>query len=587
MRRPLSLRVRILLSCLACMVGAMLIQLTLFTRSSSQIISTQVETINANTLANLGDDLYERVKAVENSLIAIYEHKDFLRALALEDVTSLAETYASLAYTMAYEAFEPPQYLNALYIYTPEHQLVSSYRHAQTPSYTYPEDLYDGTMPGADEGVKEIVESNNAVMAVTGYYNSKRQTRLVRCVMRILENAKTPIGYMVCDLDPMGYRELLSKYRYSQEQSLWLQTPGREAMLELPGEAEQAQERMETVEQAIARGQEEAAPDCVLYVQAMRKYGVNIYSLVPLTALNANQSLLWQTTVSVFMLVLTAFGVLFLFVSRSLTRPLTNMVETTVRIREGETTLRLAAMRQDELGVLGSEFNAMLDRIEDLIAQQYRAELQMNDAKYKALQMQVNPHFLYNTLDTMSAIAMTRGCPVVSTLCQALSALFRYSLNMDEPLATVSEELRHLKNYLFVMNVRTQNGLHLTLDIPQEALEVRVPRLSLQPLVENAVNHGLRDKRGEKRIALKAQCAQNRLFITVEDNGVGMDEATIASALTYDPDSILVSRSIGLRNINARVKLLFGEKYGLSIESRVGEGCRVTLCIPRRGDEHA
>lgn len=107
---------------------------------------------------------------------------------------------------MAYEAFEPPQYLNALYIYTPEHQLVSSYRHAQTPIYTYPEDLYDGTMPGADEGVKEIVESNDAVMAVTSYYNSKRQTRLVRCVMRILENAKTPVGYMVCDLDPMGYR---------------------------------------------------------------------------------------------------------------------------------------------------------------------------------------------------------------------------------------------------------------------------------------------------------------------------------------------------------------------------------------------
>lgn len=148
-------------------------------------------------------------------------------------------------------------------------------------------------MTCADEGVKEIVESNDAVMAVTSYYNSKRQTRLVRCVMRILENGKTPVGYMVCDLDPMGYRELLSKYRYSQEQSLWLQTPGREAMLELPGEAEQAQERMERVEQAIARGQEEAASDCVLYVQAMRKYGVNIYSLVPLTALNANQSLLW------------------------------------------------------------------------------------------------------------------------------------------------------------------------------------------------------------------------------------------------------------------------------------------------------
>lgn len=160
-------------------------------------------------------------------------------------------------------------------------------------------------------------------------------------------------------------------------------------------------------------------------------------------------------------------------------------------------------MRQDELGVLGSEFNAMLDRIEDLIARQYRAELQMNDAKYKALQMQVNPHFLYNTLDTMSAIAMTRGCPVVSTLCQALSALFRYSLNMDEPLATVSEELRHLKNYLFVMNVRTQNGLHLTLDIPQEALEVRVAKA-----VAPAAGGERRQSRPARQARRKAHCLE-------------------------------------------------------------------------------
>lgn len=132
---------------------------------------------------------------------------------------------------------------------------------------------------------------------------------------------------MVCDLDPMGYRELLSKYRYSQEQSLWLQTPGRQAVLELPGDAEQAPEYVETVETAIAQGREEAVADCVLYVQDMRKYDLSIYSLVPLTALNANQAFLRQTTVSVFVLVLSAFGVLFLFVSRSLTRPLTNMVE--------------------------------------------------------------------------------------------------------------------------------------------------------------------------------------------------------------------------------------------------------------------
>ena len=189
---------------------------------------------------------------------------------------------------------------------------------------------------------------------------------------------------------------------------------------------------------------------------------------------------------------------------------------------------------------------------------------------------------------------MTRGCPVVSTLCQALSALFRYSLNMDEPLATVSEELRHLKNYLFVMNVRTQNGLHLTLDIPQEALEARVPRLSLQPLVENAIFHGLEPKGGHGSVLLDISTDPDTgdVLLHITDDGVGMPPEQVAHLLDEPAEGAEKAekfRHVGLWNVNRRIRYSFGEGYGLTIESEEDVGTEVTIRLPyqQKGDTHA
>ena len=214
--------------------------------------------------------------------------------------------------------------------------------------------------------------------------------------------------------------------------------------------------------------------------------------------------------------------------------------------------------------------------------------LQLNDTKYKALQTQVNPHFLYNTLDTMSAIAMINGCEIVSTLCHALSDLFRYSLRMDEPLAPISEELKHLKNYMYVMNVRMNNSVELSIDIPADMMKTCVPRLSLQPLVENAISHGLKNKRGDKRIAIRAWRTQDEILLAIEDNGVGMSEEMLERVHAIDPEQALSSgTSIGLLNIAARLKLLFGRTYGLEVESDAQTGTKVTLHIPSDQEANA
>lgn len=579
-----SLKSSILISCVGCMVLAMLLQLVLFNASSSSIIAAQTAQINRTTLQNLSDDVYDRFKRIENSLITIYEHKSFVRELSSSaDQDALARKYAALAYEMAGSAFDSDENLVALYIYTMDHRLVSSYRHAQTPIYTYPVDIYDHSMKGSDEGVQDIVASNPSVMAVTSYENDKRGLRLVRCVLRILENAQMPVGYMVCDVDPKGFESLMRKYRYADEQAVWIQPQSRMPIAGVLPESGETVSLMGMLSRGVQNGEKpsDTHGSHLLYSAFVHKYGLTLYSLIPSSALNANQAMLLNSTVFVFVLVLGLFVLLFFFISRGLTRPLDQMADTMNRIKQGETELRLPKLHQDELKKLGSTFNDMLDQIEELIASEYQTMLQLNDTKYKALQTQVNPHFLYNTLDTMSAIAMINGCEIVSTLCHALSDLFRYSLRMDEPLAAISDELKHLKNYMFVMNVRMNNSIEMSIDIPADMMKVRVPRLSLQPLVENAISHGLKNKRGEKQIAICAKRTNEEILLTIADNGVGMSEEMIRRVQAMDPEQVLsTGSSIGLMNIAARIRLLFGQAYGLDVESDADHGTRVTLHIP-------
>ena len=183
----------------------------------------------------------------------------------------------------------------------------------------------------------------------------------------------------------------------------------------------------------------------------------------------------------------------------------------------------------------------------------------------------------------MSSISSIQNCEIVSSLCQSLSNIFRYSLDMKHPYSTVGKEMNHLKNYIFVMNVRMREEVKYAFHIEETVLQDSIPRISLQPLVENAINHGLKNKHGEKKITITAQEQNGILQVSVRDNGVGMDSAEINRKLEEnDKDIVESGNSIGIYNINARMKMLYGERYGLSVESVMGEGSCVFLRIPRR-----
>lgn len=577
--RSYNLTNLILVSFVAFLLVAMLLQMMLFNRSSSLLISRQTDQFTQSSLENLSSILYSRFKDVENSLVQIYDYKNFIKALSSNN---LADGYSSLAYEMAQNSFDPDQNILALYIYTIDHTLISSYRHAQTPIYSYPEDIYDRTMEGSEGNVKQIIDENPPVMTVSGYYNPNRNVRLVRFVLRILENAKTPVGYLVCDIDPKNYISVLKKYQYNEAQALWIQSEKSGKLVSLMPDDPDTVELYNDIVKIVESGEQvNNQNNYAFYSVPLRKYPVSICSLIPKTFLNINQVMLQKNTLQVFFIVLTLFAVLYFFISRLITKPLSEMIATMNRIKNGETNLRLDEVRLMELNLLGQEFNDMLNRIESLISQEYLTTIQLNDAKYKALQMQVNPHFLFNTMDTMSAIATAKGCSTVSALCKALSDLFRYSLEMENPLASISEELKHLHNYWYVITTRTGGNISLSIDLPDDLIDEKIPRLSLQPLVENAILHGLRDKHGEKKIIVSAWKTADVLRVMVSDNGVGMSSDIIKRVENADPEDALSSdKSIGIVNINSRLILLYGNKYCLKINSEVGHGTTVTISVP-------
>ncbi|MDC7289416.1 sensor histidine kinase [Blautia schinkii] len=592
MKRKWNMRLKILILCLGSTLAGLLLQTWLFQSSSSQLIYNQAKDESYRSMQNMQDDIYTFIKAVESGLIDLYNEKALITDLKRGvDIDAMRSTYYRAAYNLATDNFETSSSVVALYLYNSAHQNFSTYRRAVTPKHNYPVDIYDNPEENNADKVKEYFESDETQMMISSYYNQYRETDIVRFVLKLYNyvNINSKVGYVVCDIDSKALRKILEKYRVDEEMFIWMQPLGDRPILCTGNLSDSAREDYDLVSQEVLKGSRNLDnlqwEKKVFFAVYQDKYNLGAYSLMPRSLLNKNQKVLTENLLLITVIMLAVISISFYFVSRSLSRPLEEMTKTVKRIQAGETQLRMENLKEDEVGELGQSFNNMLDQIEGLIAKEYENKLLLNRAEYQALQAQINPHFLYNTLDTMSSIADIQNCSQVSALCQSLAGIFRYSLNMKEPFSTVAQEMVHLKNYIYVMNVRMQNQVEYEFEIEDVVLQDTLPRISIQPLVENAINHGLRNRKGEKKVRVSARAEDGSLVILVEDNGVGMTKQKIEELYQGDKSQEDKSKSIGILNIHRRMKLLYGEAYGVEIESEPDKGTRVYLRIPRRRQE--
>jgi two-component system sensor histidine kinase YesM len=269
--------------------------------------------------------------------------------------------------------------------------------------------------------------------------------------------------------------------------------------------------------------------------------------------------------------------------ARGITKPLERLTEEMKKVENGnfeeiQNVNLTSSNRKDEVESLEYDFRLMVDKINTLINENYTKQIMIKESELKALHAQINPHFLYNTLDSINWQAKLNKQYEIATMVKSLGNLLRNSISKKDYVITIEEETRLLEDYIAIQKIRYEERLEFKMTIDEGLNEYMIPKLTLQPIVENSINYGLEQLPEVCKINICTHLYPDKLEITVEDNGPGMDDEFLEKLRKGEINPR--GSGIGLKNINERIKILFGEQYGLCINSKVNEGTRVSIYLP-------
>jgi len=270
-----------------------------------------------------------------------------------------------------------------------------------------------------------------------------------------------------------------------------------------------------------------------------------------------------------------------LLVIKVVTNPLKNLLKYIDKIKNGDFSSRIQVEIDDEIGHIGKQFNEMVDSIETLLKENYIIKLREKEAQIKMLQAQINPHFLYNILDIIGWKAMLMQVDDIKIITSNLGKLLRYSISNFDEIVSLEQDIQQVKNYLYIQQTRYTNRFHVHFKIDPDTQNLKVPKLLIQPIVENAVRHGLENKEIEGLLYIKSKIDNNMLVVHVVDNGCGIPEEKIQEILSENHSICSGNRiHIGIKNTHERIRNYYDERYGITIKSCLGKYTKVTLHLP-------
>jgi two-component system sensor histidine kinase YesM len=266
-------------------------------------------------------------------------------------------------------------------------------------------------------------------------------------------------------------------------------------------------------------------------------------------------------------------------VSGSVTKRIRKLISHMKKAEKGNFDIPILASNEDEVGQMTRSFNQMLAKMALLIDGQFKLGREIKNAEIKALQAQINPHFLYNTLDLINWMSMKYKAEEIRTLVESLSKFYKLSLNKGKDIVSIEDELNHVRSYVMIQNMRFSDSIHLKIAVGEELFQYSILKIILQPLVENAILHGILEKDEEEgEIIISGELKDGVITLKIRDDGIGMSEETLQDI----PGAISPkdSHGYGIRNIDERIRLNYGSEYGLSYHSTPGVGTTVEIRIP-------
>ncbi|SDB11253.1 HAMP domain-containing protein [Butyrivibrio sp. INlla16] len=572
-----------------CTLFAIITQTVVFEVISRQQIRGESLLNNNETLQRIEAELNSYIHDVSVKMQTIYNETDMVYDMrnSGKNHKSKGDHYFD-AWHLSERRFDSEDQLLAMYIYDNRNNLISSFR---KQPYNYPQDLYNTEQYVNVAHLKSYLKSDDYSLMLSGYHNEEADQDVLRFVLKLhtYDDDRSQFGYIVCDFNTQNVEDIMSKYISSRDVYVWLQPRGDSPIAQVGNTTKEESKIFSELTKIVATSINEFPQfeneygSFYLNSRNSEKYNLHIIMLTPQSLMMHTQSALARTLIVIAIFIILVTLILGTRISGFIYTPVEQLSKTIIKIKNGDTDLRAKTDGwSEELKVMGDEFNDMLDQISRMVQEETEAKVLMERTQYKVLQAQVNPHFLYNTLDTMSGIAASQDCTLVSGLCQSLSAIFRYSLDISDTQSTLQQEMAHVRNYLYVMDVRNGNSIKYIYKIDSDTLEDNIPRITLQPIVENALQHGLRNtRRKDKELIISARHEGDKLVIVIEDNGAGMDADAMNKQLDEaDISRIEMGRSIGVMNVNARVKNVYGDGYGIHYESSPETGTKAVIVLP-------
>lgn len=312
--------------------------------------------------------------------------------------------------------------------------------------------------------------------------------------------------------------------------------------------------------------------------------GWTTVGVIPLRYINKDLAGIRYLTVIIIVLTIIIGVTVSVIIAQSLILPLENTVNALEKFSRGDFAVRLKENRCDEIGKLNRIFNKAIKEINELMQKVTQSEILNKEMEFKTLQSQMNPHFLYNTLDTINWLAFKEKQTEICNLVAAISSLIRASISNKKSIITIEHELDYVKNYIYIQHIRYKDRFDTIYDIDESLLKQAVPKLIIQPIVENAIIHGIENSKNKNLLYISVKRENECIVIIVKDTGIGMTDEKVSELLkeplNAEGDEQKAHTNLGLYAVHKRIQLMYGDLYGLTVQSQAGEGTTVTLHIP-------
>ncbi|MDF2613111.1 MAG: hypothetical protein K0S71_897 [Clostridia bacterium] len=540
---------------------------------SLNILQDKVTESFAQTVEYVAHNVEENINQIKQVSDYIFSNKDIKDAInqqgkskyqITKDTEVLYDIFDNFSIASVFRS------INTVRIYDSDELLFS---YSLDPTYT----MMDDKKILESKCFKEAMNNNGNIVWTdlnTSYEingNSDAQTLSIFRSIKSHEYNKT-IGVMYLSIQPDYFGNISNKINYTEGGQIFL--------IDSQGETLNKQQYHIDSDARIHDILEDE--DNIVIEENISNINWKIKGAISKSDIIKDSTLIFRVATIAIIISILLSCILWYIVSHSILRPIKALTVSCQKVRDGDLTAKVDIEGEDEVSILGSNFNYMIDKINELIRDVLEKQNRIKDAEYKTLQAQINPHFLYNTLNSVRWMAIIQKADNIKQAVECLARLLRNTTSKADIFIPIEEEVKNLTDYIYLQKLAYTNKFEVELDIDEKVLELKCLKFILQPLVENAIFHGIEPKEEVGSIDIKIYNQGDLIYFCIADDGVGIPEDKLGYILEAD-ESAAINRenTIGVNNINQRIKNIYGSQYGLSIDSKEGRYTHITIVIPK------